>query len=74
MNSLPSPFDNIPMSGDVSDLARAAVAFARSPAQLEKLSKPELAALMERFELIHARLLQELARKERLLAEQSEDK
>jgi hypothetical protein len=73
MNSLPSPFDNISMSADVTDLARAAVAFARSPAQLEKLSKPELIALMERFELIRARLLQEVARKERLLAQQSED-
>jgi hypothetical protein len=29
---------------------------------------------MERFELIRARLLQEVARKERLLAQQSEDK
>ena len=40
------------------------------------MSQPELVALMGRFELIYARLLQEVAHKERLIAERSrsEDK
>jgi hypothetical protein len=74
MNSLPSPFDHFSMDGDVVAVARAALALARRRADVAKLSKPELVALLAQFAKIHAELAQEVDRKERLLAKQSEDK
>jgi len=59
------------MTGNIADVARAAVVIARRPADWENLSGPELAALMEQFAKIYAELLQEVDRKERLVAQQS---
>jgi hypothetical protein len=59
------------MTGNIADVARAAVAIARRGADLEKLSGPELVALLRQFEKIYDELVQELHRKERLVAQQS---
>ena len=74
MNPVPNPFDRFPIDGDVTDVARAAIALGRRRADLEKLSKPELVALIAQFAKIQAALSREVDRKERLVAKQSEGK
>ena len=64
---MPSPFETIPVPGDVVDLAR--VASDRQAA--EKLSKPELVALILQYAKVHAERSQEL---ERMVAQQSKGK
>ncbi len=68
MNSMPSPFETVPVPGDVVDLARVA---SDRRAACERLSKPELVALILQYAKVHAERSQEL---ERMVAQQSKGK